>query len=79
MRLHAIKTSISLPQALLSDLRMIAKKESQSLSAVMLQAARHFVQIRKWQLIQMELAVQARKMGLSTEADVDRMIHQSRK
>jgi metal-responsive CopG/Arc/MetJ family transcriptional regulator len=76
---QAIKTSVSLPRPLLVDLKKVAKEESLSLSAVILNAARNYILLRQWRSVQKELANHARKMGLTSEDSVNDLVHALRK
>ena len=76
---HARKTSITLPEKLEEELKSQAGAEHRSLSGILQEAARFYLNTRKWETLQQELALKGRMMGIKSEADVDRLIHQLRK
>ena len=49
------------------------------MSGILQEAARRYLDTRRWESLQQELAVKARKAGIRTEEDVDRMIHELRR
>lgn len=75
----ARKTSITLPEGLEEELRSQAGAEHRTLSGVLQEAARFYLNIRRWESLQRELAPQARRKGIRSERDVDRLIHSSRR
>ncbi len=74
----AKKTSITLPPKLERELQSQAKSEQKSLSGILQEAARYYLNIKKWESLQQELALKARYMGIQSEKDVDRLIHELR-
>jgi len=76
---QARKTSITLPEKLEEELRSRAEAEHRTLSGILQEAARFYLNIRKWEALQQELSLKARAMGIKTEADVNRLVHELRK
>ena len=74
----AKKTSITLPEKLEEELRQRAEQEQRSLSGILQEAARFYLNIKKWEDLQQKLAVKARAMGLRSEDDVVRLVHELR-
>jgi|GEM_PF-1702226 len=72
---QAVKASITLPKKLEADLRKVAKKEHRTLSGLLQEAARCYLNVRQWEDLQQELSVKAARQGLKSEADVADMIH----
>lgn len=70
--------SISLPEALSKEIDRVAKKEHRTRSGVIQEAVRQYLELRKWQEAQREVSARARRLGLSTEADVERLIDEVR-
>jgi metal-responsive CopG/Arc/MetJ family transcriptional regulator len=75
---YAIKASITLPKNLEAQLRRIAKKEHRSLSGLLQEAARSYLNIRRWEELQRDFALRAARLGLRTEDDVNDQIHDLR-
>ncbi len=75
----AKKASITLPEALEEELRAQAEAERRTLSGIVQEAARFYLNIKKWEALQQELMPKGRKMGIRTEADADRLVHGLRK
>ena len=76
---QAKKTSITLPERLEGELRIQAEEEHRTLSGILQEAARFYLNIRKWESLQQELAPRARRLGIQTEEDVDQMVHELRR
>ena len=74
----ARKTSITLPEKLEEDLQSWAQLEHRTLSGILQEAARFYLNIKRWEAHQAELAPKARLLGIRTEKDVDRLIHKAR-
>ncbi|MFA4874804.1 MAG: ribbon-helix-helix protein, CopG family [bacterium] len=75
----AKKTSITLPEQLEEELRAQAEAEKRTLSGIVQEAARFYLNIKKWEALQHELVPKARKMGIRSEEDVNRLVHGLRK
>ncbi|MBI2982003.1 MAG: ribbon-helix-helix protein, CopG family [Deltaproteobacteria bacterium] len=76
---QARKTSITLPERLEEELKARAETEHRTLSGLLQEAARFYLQTKKWEALQRELSLKAKAMGIRTEEDVDRLIHQLRR
>ena len=76
---NAVKTSITLPEKLEDELRAQAEAEGRTLSGILHEAARFYLNVRKWEGIQEELAPKARAKGIRSEKDVVRLIHENRR
>lgn len=74
----AKKTSITLPPQLEKQLQTQARSENKSLSGVIQDAARFYLNIKQWDSLQREMALKGRAMGLRSESDVDSLVHESR-
>jgi len=71
---HAKKASITLPAALEGDLKKLAKRENRTLSGLIQEAARHYLNLRRYEELQRELAVVARRRGIYNEEHVQRLL-----
>ncbi|MBI2982240.1 MAG: CopG family transcriptional regulator [Deltaproteobacteria bacterium] len=76
---QARKTSITLPEGLEEELKARAETEHRTLSGLLQEAARFYLQTKKWEALQRELSLKAKAVGIRTEEDVDRLIHQLRR
>lgn len=76
---QARKTSITLPEELEGELREQAETERRTLSGLIQEAARFYLNTKKWESLQRELSLKGRAMGIRSEDDVDRLIHQVRR
>ncbi len=75
-----ITFNLSMPSDLLKLVDKQAKSEHRSRSELFRDAAREYIlRDKKWKSLQRYGAAQAKKMGLRTEEDVVRMIHEFRK
>ena len=75
----AKKTSITLPATLEEALRSQAGAEHRTLSGILQEAARYYLNIRRWEALQRDFVPRARRAGIHTEEDVDRMVHRLRR
>ena len=72
--------NLSIPSELLKLVDKQAKNEHRSRSELMREAARAYLaREEKWKELQRYGAAQAKKMGIRTEEDAVRMIHEFRK
>jgi metal-responsive CopG/Arc/MetJ family transcriptional regulator len=74
----AKKSSISLPAALERELRQVAKREHRTLSGVLQEAARCYLDTRRFEELQREVAIAAAKLGVRSEDEVDDLVHRLR-
>lgn len=75
----ARKTSITLPASLEEQLKSQADHEHRSLSGIIQEAARYYLNIRNWEYLQKKTATAARRLGIRNEDDVDQLIHKIRR
>lgn len=69
------KASISLPAALEQELERVAKSEHRTLTDVLRDAARFYIDTRRFDVMQREVAAHAAKAGARTEDEVDELVH----
>lgn len=72
-------TSISFPKAIAEEIEEVAKKEQKTKSGVVQDAVRQYLELRKWQKAQIELSARARKMGISSEEDIEELVDEVRR
>lgn len=75
----AKKASITLPQELERALRQRAKKEQRTISGLVQEATRHYLSIKEFEELQREVALQAARIGLRSEEDVNEAVHAVRR
>lgn len=75
----AKKTSITLPEKLEEELRLQAETEHRTLSGILQEAARFYLNIKRWEALQQEIVPVGKKFGLRDEDDVERLVHESRR
>jgi predicted transcriptional regulator len=71
-------TSISLPSQLSKEVDRVARTEHRTKSGVIQEAVRQYLELRNWQEAQREVSARARRLGLSSEDDVERIIDEVR-
>lgn len=71
--------SFSLPQELVRDLERIAKEENRTKSELIREALRRYIEAREWRKIQEEMEARAQQLGITTEADVERIVDEVRR
>lgn len=67
-------TSISFPKGIAEEIEKLAKKEHKTKSGVVQEAVRQYLELRKWQKAQMEVGARARKLGLSSDDDIEKLV-----
>lgn len=75
----AHKASITLPEKLAKALRQRARRENRTLSGVLQEAARYYLDMKQYEELQQEMALKAPRLGLQSDDDVDEMIHAQRR
>jgi len=71
--------NISMPQDFFEQAEKLAKEENRTRSELYREAIRQYIETRRWQKVQRETAERARKLGIASEEDVERIIHELRK
>ena len=70
--------TVSLPPSLLRDAERIAKEETRTRSEVIRDALRQYITSRRWQRLRQWGTEAADRLGLKTEADLQRLLDQVR-
>ncbi len=73
-----ITWSISLPPRLGKEAEKAAKEENRTKSELIREALRRYLEGRRFRKLQSYGAKRARELGITTEEDVDRLVHQYR-
>ena len=64
---------------LLRETERTARKENRNKSELVREAFRFYIEERYWRKVQREIAARARALGISSEDDIDRLLHATRK
>ncbi len=78
MKSSAKKLSITLPPDLEKSIKKRVKAEHRTISGVLQESVRYYLQTKEWEELQRDLSVRAHEMGLKGEDEVDRLIHDTR-
>ena len=70
--------TLSMPEEIYKQADEIAKEEGRTRSELFREALRQYVDTRKWRKLQRETAERARSLGVTSDADVDRIIGELR-
>jgi CopG family transcriptional regulator/antitoxin EndoAI len=77
--LRATKTwSISLPAKLEKEAEKAAKEEKRTKSELIREALRRYLDVRQFRKLQSYGAKKARELGVTSDQDVDRLVHEYR-
>ncbi|GBD32940.1 MAG: hypothetical protein KatS3mg081_2916 [Gemmatimonadales bacterium] len=71
--------TVSLPPKLVREAERVAKEENRTKSELVREAMRFYLEERRWRKLQRRTALQAQALGIRTEGDVDRLVHEVRK
>lgn len=78
--MRATKTwTIALPPKLGREAERTAKEENRTKSELVREALRLYLEERRWRKLQRKTALQAQALGVRTEEDVNRLVHEVRK
>ncbi len=73
------KWTVSLPLDLAQAAERAARRDGVTRSAFLREALRQFLQERRWRNLQRQTARRAQALGIRTEEDVDRLVHELRR
>jgi metal-responsive CopG/Arc/MetJ family transcriptional regulator len=71
--------TVSLPPKLLREAERAAREEKRTKSELVREALRFYIEERRWRKLQREVSVRAQALGITSEEDVDRLVHSARK
>ena len=71
--------TVSLPPKLGREAERTAKEENRTKSELVREALRMYLDQRRWRKLQEKTARQAQALGVKTEEDVDRLVHEVRR
>jgi metal-responsive CopG/Arc/MetJ family transcriptional regulator len=70
--------SVTLPYKLAEELEKESREEGKTVSFMVGEAVRAHLHREKWEKLREDFSEQARKMGVVTEEDIERIIHEYR-
>ncbi len=70
--------SFTFPSGMIKEIKELAKKERKTRSQLARDALLQYMQSKKWHDIQRKMAMRARILGITSEADVERLVHEYR-
>ena len=77
--MRATKTwTISLPPKLVKEAERTAREENRTRSELVREALRFYLEERRWRKLQRKTALRAKALGITTEEDVNRLVHEVR-
>ena len=71
--------SFAFPKEMVKKIQDMAKEEGKTKSRLVRDAITRYIQEKKWRNLQRKTALKARTLGISSEQDVDRLVHQYRR
>lgn len=71
--------TISLPPKLVKEAEQTAREENRTRSELVREALRFYLEERKWRRLQRKAALSAESLGVRSEEEVDRLVHEARK
>lgn len=70
--------NISMPEEFFKQAEKLAKEEKRTRSELYREALRQYIETRRWQKLQRETSTRAKKLGITSEEDVNRIISEVR-
>lgn len=70
--------SISLPGSFVKELEAFQREEHMNRSELIREALRQFIALKKCERLQKRISARAQALGVRTERDVERIVHESR-
>lgn len=71
--------SLSLPREMAEEIEKRAKKQGKMKSEYLREAIRQYLEREKWRELQKEFSLRARRLGVNTEEDIEKIIDEIRK
>lgn len=70
--------SFTFPAEMIREIKQLAKKERKTRSQLIRDALDQYMETKKWRNIQKKMAIRARALGITSEEDVERLVHEYR-
>jgi len=74
-----IPCTISLPRSLDQEVLYFCKEEHRTRSGLIQEAIRHYIELKKWRKLQGDISKRARKLGLNSDDDIEKLVDELRK
>ncbi|MDR7402575.1 MAG: ribbon-helix-helix protein, CopG family [Armatimonadota bacterium] len=71
--------TVSLPPSLVREAERAARQERRTKSELVREALRFYLEEQRWRKLQRRTALQAQALGIRTEEDVNRIVHEVRR
>lgn len=71
--------TVSLPPSLVREAERAARQERRTKSELVREALRFYLEEQRWRKLQRRTALQAQALGIRTEEDVNRIVHEGRR
>lgn len=75
----ATVASVSLPAEMTKEIERLAKEEHRTKSGVVQEAIRQYLEMKKWHGLQNKLSAMARRLGVSSDDDIEEIVDRVRK
>ena len=70
--------SFTFPTEMIKEIKQLAEKERKTRSQLIRDALDQYIQTKKWRNIQRKMAIRARALGITSEEDIERLVHEYR-
>lgn len=71
--------NISMPEEFFKEAEKLAREENRTRSELYREAIRQYIETRRWEKLQRETAARARRLGITSEEDIERIISELRR
>ncbi len=70
--------SFTFPTEMIKEIKQLAEKERKTRSQLIRDALEQYMQAKKWRNIQKKMAIRARAIGITSEENIEQLIHEYR-
>jgi metal-responsive CopG/Arc/MetJ family transcriptional regulator len=71
-------SSISLPEEIAKEVDLMARRENKTKSGFIQDALRSYIELRKWQELQLKISAQARRLKIESDEDIEKIVDEVR-
>ena len=71
--------SFTFPKEMVTEIKTLARDERKTKSQLVRDALNQYIQTKRWREVQKKMALRARVLGITSEEDVNRLIHEYRR
>ena len=72
-------SSISLPEEIAKEVDLMARRENKTKSGFIQDALRSYIELRKWQELQLRISSQARRLKIESDEDIEKIVDEVRR